>query len=85
MATRNSSKPIEHEAFRCPAPLPPTRSDDHRGRQEEQAKSLTSAVDVRQAEALLATTQATVPPMETALKESVHSIGVCHSVRIMSF
>lgn len=37
---------------------------------------LTSELDVRQAEALLATTEATVPTFETSLKQSVHQLGV---------
>ena len=37
---------------------------------------LTSELDVHQAEALLATTQAQVPALNTALKESVHRLGV---------
>lgn len=37
---------------------------------------LTSEVDVRQAEALLATTEATVPTMQTTLKQAVHALGV---------
>ena len=37
---------------------------------------LTSELDVKQAEALLATTEAAVPPMETTLKEAIHALGV---------
>jgi NodT family efflux transporter outer membrane factor (OMF) lipoprotein len=37
---------------------------------------LTSELDVRQAEALLATTEATVPTMQTSLKQAVHALGV---------
>ena len=37
---------------------------------------LTSELDVRQAEALLATTEATVPTMQTTLKQAVHALGV---------
>jgi NodT family efflux transporter outer membrane factor (OMF) lipoprotein len=37
---------------------------------------LTSELDVKQAEALLATTEATVPTMQTTLKQSVHALGV---------
>ena len=35
-----------------------------------------SELDVRQAEALLATTKATVPTMQTTLKQAVHALGV---------
>jgi len=37
---------------------------------------LTSELDVRQAEVLLATTQSEVPTLETALRQSVHRLGV---------
>jgi NodT family efflux transporter outer membrane factor (OMF) lipoprotein len=37
---------------------------------------LTSELDVKQAEALLATTQATLPSLDTSLKQAVHSLGV---------
>jgi len=37
---------------------------------------LTSELDVRQAVALLATTEATVPTMQTTLKQAVHALGV---------
>ena len=37
---------------------------------------LTSELDVRQAEALLASTEATVPTMQTTLKQSIHALGV---------
>ncbi len=37
---------------------------------------LTSELDLRQAEALLATTQAQVPSLNTSLKEGVHRLGV---------
>ncbi len=37
---------------------------------------LTSELDVRHAEALLATTEATVPTMQTTLKQAVHALGV---------
>lgn len=37
---------------------------------------LTSELDVKQAEALLATTQSQVPTLETALKQAVHRLGV---------
>lgn len=37
---------------------------------------LTSELDVRQAEALLASTKATVPTMQTTLKQSIHALGV---------
>jgi NodT family efflux transporter outer membrane factor (OMF) lipoprotein len=37
---------------------------------------LTSELDVRQAEALLATTEATVPTMQTTLRQAVHALGV---------
>lgn len=44
---------------------------------EERFKAgYTSELDVRQAEALLATTQATVPTMETALKQAIHQLSV---------
>jgi len=37
---------------------------------------LTSELDVRQAQALLATTEATVPTMQTTLKQSIHALSV---------
>jgi NodT family efflux transporter outer membrane factor (OMF) lipoprotein len=37
---------------------------------------LTSELDVKQAEALLATTEATVPTLETILKQAIHRLGV---------
>jgi len=37
---------------------------------------LTSELDVRQAEALLASTEATIPQFETTLKQSIHALGV---------
>lgn len=37
---------------------------------------LTSELDVKQAEALLATTEATVPTMQTTLKQAIHALGV---------
>jgi multidrug efflux system outer membrane protein len=37
---------------------------------------LTGELDVRQSQALLATTEATVPTLETTLKQSVHALGV---------
>ena len=37
---------------------------------------LTSELDVRQAEALLATTEAAVPTIQTTLKQAVHALGV---------
>ena len=37
---------------------------------------LTSELDVKQAEALLATTEATVPTMQTTLKQAIHELGV---------
>jgi outer membrane protein, multidrug efflux system len=36
----------------------------------------TGELDVRQAEALLASTEATVPPMQTTLKQAIHALGV---------
>ncbi|HLH54444.1 MAG TPA: efflux transporter outer membrane subunit [Verrucomicrobiae bacterium] len=37
---------------------------------------LTSELDVKQAQALLATTEATVPTFETAMKQAIHALGV---------
>jgi len=37
---------------------------------------LTSELDVKQAQALLASTEATVPTFETALKQAIHALGV---------
>ena len=37
---------------------------------------LTSELDVRQAEVLLATLQSQIPPLDTALRQSVHRLGV---------
>jgi multidrug efflux system outer membrane protein len=37
---------------------------------------LTSELDVKQSEALLATTEAAVPPLETTLKRAIHRLGV---------
>jgi outer membrane protein, multidrug efflux system len=37
---------------------------------------LTTELDVRQADALLATTQSQIPALETALKQSIHRLGV---------
>jgi NodT family efflux transporter outer membrane factor (OMF) lipoprotein len=37
---------------------------------------LTSELDVKQAQALLATTEATVPTMQTTLKQAIHELGV---------
>ncbi len=44
--------------------------------QERFKAGLTSELDVRQAEALLASTEATVPTMQTTLKQSIHALGV---------